>query len=318
MNPPRLPLCCLPTPVHPLPRLSDRLGLDVWIKRDDLTGFAGGGNKGRKIEYLIAEALARGAHTVVTCGSTQSNFIRQMGAGCAVAGLRCVAVCMDLPYDGSAGKPTQPGVPSTGGNVTLDEWYGVELVRVPDGTWEQLAEATSATAAELGEGVYLCPLGGSTPLGVYAFYQAGLELEAQGPGFKRIVTATSSGSTQTGLAHAFRGTGTRVLGIQCDPEPEFVHDLAALSRAYASEFGGDPLPAEAFEAWLDWVGPGYNVPGDETREAVALLARTEGIVLDPVYTGKAFAGLVGLARQGVLTGRVLFWHTGGFPVVFAG
>ena len=315
----RIPLICSPTPVHRLDRLSAALGVDLWIKRDDLTGFALGGNKGRKLEYLLADALDLGAETVVTCGAAQSNFVRQLGAACAVAGLRCVAAVMSLPYDEV--KPIGAGLGDHGGNVLLDELLGVELRVLPNGTWDELYTATEAVAAELetgGERVYRVPVGGSSPLGAYAFVKAGEELAAQTAPFDTIVFASSSGSTHVGLAWHYRETPTRILGVACDPEPDIAEDFAKLSAGLADLLGfGSGLPSEAFDLNFDYVGEGYGVPSPAGQSAICYLATSEGIFLDPVYTGKAFAGLLELIERGSLGGRLCFWHTGGLPALFA-
>ena len=312
----RIPLCLLPTPLHRLDRLSEKLSADIWIKRDDLTGFALGGNKGRKLEHLAAEIVQSGSDTVVSCGASQSNFLRQLAACCAVLGVRCIGVCMDRPYQ----EPDRltPGVIAFGGNQALDTWFGLERQIVPDGTWDDL-EAAATAVAEVeranGGSVYQIPLGGSGPLGVLAFYEAAHELPA---GFDAVVTASSSGSTQVGLATAFQGTMTKVIGIACDPEPEIVADLVALSASFHQATGiGVPLTAGEIDFRLGHVGPGYGAPSVEGNDAIAMLARAEGILLDPVYSAKAFAGLIDLVGRGELTGRVCFWHTGGTPALFA-
>jgi D-cysteine desulfhydrase family pyridoxal phosphate-dependent enzyme len=316
----RFPLICAPTPVHRLDRLSTALGVDLWIKRDDLTGFALGGNKGRKLEYLLADAVDCGAETVVTCGATQSNFVRQLGAACAVAGLRCVAVVMSLPYDEI--EPAGVGLGDHGGNVLLDKLLGVELRILPNGTWDELYDATEAVARELeasGQRVYRVPVGGSSPLGAYAFTKAAEELDAQTEPFDTIVFASSSGSTHVGLAWHYRGRSTRILGIACDPEPELAADLVKLSNGLATLVGSGPVLARKdFDLNFDYVGEGYGVPSAAGQAAIQRLARTEGIFLDPIYTGKAFAGLLDLVEKGELTGRICFWHTGGVPALFAG
>jgi len=318
-TPRRLPLIQAPTPLHRLTRASEDLGIDLWIKRDDLTGFALGGNKGRKLEYLLAEAVDSGADTVVTCGSAQSNFIRQLGAACAVAGLRCAAAVMQLPFEDQ--PPSVPPLLAKGGNVLLDEILGVNLRLLPDGTWEELYAGAEALAVELetaGERVYRIPIGGSSPLGAYAFTQAADELVTQGESFDWIVFASSSGSTHTGLSYALHGRPTRILGVACDPEPEIAEDFAALGGQLDALLETHiRLQASDFDLDFDHVGPGYGVPSEDGMDAIRYLARREGIFLDPVYTGKAFAALVDRARDGRLSGRVLFWHTGGTPGLFA-
>ena len=321
MAPSRVPLVALPTPLHRLARASRDLGVDLWIKRDDLTGFAGGGNKGRKLEYLIAQALDEGAEVVVSSGSTQSNFLRQLACACAMFGVRCVAAAMELPYDRGCGKPAGRSV-AHGGNRVLDEMFGLEMRVFPDDDWEVLSAHAQAIADEhsaAGKKSVLLPIGGSTPLGAYGFYMAGQELAAQARDpFDSIVVATSSGSTQAGLGYYFHGTATRVVGISCDPEPELANDLWAIAVGLDQITGLDRLMVkEEFDFRTGYVGAGYGVPSPEGDAAIAWLAQKEGILLDPIYTGKAFAGLLDLAGKGELTGRVLFWHTGGLPTLFA-
>jgi D-cysteine desulfhydrase family pyridoxal phosphate-dependent enzyme len=318
-TPPKVPLILAPTPLHRLNFLSADLGLDLWIKRDDLTGFAFGGNKGRKLEYLIAEALALGADTVVTCGAAQSNFIRQLGAACSMYGLHCSAVVMELPYDAPAGKPVGKHARGSGGNVLLDDILGVELRMYPDGDWDALfAEMDKLVLEkeEMGKNVYRIPIGGSSPLGAYAFYEAAQELNA-GP-FDWIVCASSSGSTQTGLAYAFDGSATQVLGVACDPEPEIAADFAEIGRGLATTVNAPRvLQPEDFLMDFESVGAGYGISTKEGEHAIQLMARREGIFLDPVYTAKAFAALIRRAETRAIEGRVLFWHTGGTPALFA-
>lgn len=312
----RVPLILAPTPLHRLDRLSEELGVDLWIKRDDLTGFAFGGNKGRKLEYLMADVLAQEAEVVVTCGSTQSNFIRQLGAACARFGVKCAAATMDLPYEDV--RPTVEGH-SEGGNVLLDLLLSVDLRTYPDGTWEELymyAEGLAAKYEAEGKRVYRIPIGGSSPLGAYAFYQAAKELD--GEAFNHIVFASSSGSTHVGLNYAFYGEPTEILGIACDPEPEIAEDFAKLAEGLDKIVGdGKILTARDFHLKFDYVGEGYGVPSAAGNQAIRKLAQSEGIFLDPVYTGKAFAGLLDLIAKEEVGGRVLFWHTGGTPALFA-
>lgn len=319
MDFPRTSLCCLPTPCHALPRLSAELGLDLWIKRDDLTGFAFGGNKGRKLEYLIAEALAQGADTVVSCGAAQSNFVRQLGAAASVVGLRCVAAVMDLPYSVANGQPECPPGIGEGGNVLLDDLLGIELRRYPNDDWEVLyshAEAISDELEAKGAKVYRVPLGGSCPLGAYSFYRAASEV---GEDWDAIICPCSSGSTHVGLAYAFAGTKTRVIGVAADPEPEILDDLVILAAGLRDLLGAQTtLRREDIEFRLEWAGDAYGLPSPAGEAASQKLARTEGIFVDPVYSAKAFSGLLGMAANGELRGRVLFWHTGGLPAMFHG
>ncbi len=314
---PRFPLLAGPTPLHPLPRAGAELGLDLWIKRDDLTGFAGGGNKARKLELILGWLRAEGATAAVGSGSAQSNFVRQLAGACAVAGLKCEAVVMDLPFDGPAGRPDAPAL-GRGGNEVLTRLFGAGVRLIPDGAWEELEEAAQARGRELaaeGEQAVVLPVGGSMPIGAWGFVEAARELDQE---FDFIVHASSSGSTQAGLAWALAGSRTRVIGIACDPEPDFTEHLAGLA-AGLDEISGEAkgLSASEIDFRLDWVGPGYGVASDEGQAAAEWLARREAILLDPVYTAKAFAGLMALARRGEIGGRVCFWHTGGWPSIFA-
>lgn len=315
---PRLPLIQSPTPLHRLDRVSQDLGIDLWIKRDDLTGFAMGGNKGRKLEYLVADAMAKDAEVVVTCGSAQSNFIRQLAGACAVGGMTCAAAIMALPYEDE--RPAHPSMPPEGGNVLLDRLLGADLRLHPDGDWETLYALAEELAHEYetaGKRVYRIPIGGSAPLGAYAFLQASHELRVQAPAFDTILFASSSGSTHTGLLYGLRDLGTRILGVASDPEPEIAEDFAALAAGLDALIGGTGAPkVEDFELDFDFVGPGYGVPSEAGQAAIEYLARKEGIFLDPIYSGKAFACLLARARQGDLKGRTLFWHTGGLPTLF--
>ncbi len=321
MAPSRVPLCALPTPLHRLQRASDDLGVDLWIKRDDLTGFAGGGNKGRKLEFLIAQALDEKSDAIVSSGSTQSNFLRQLACACQMFGFRCVAAAMELPFDSAAGRPEGRSF-AHGGNRVLDEMFGLEMRVFPDDDWEVLDQHVRSIADELrgqGLGVTVLPTGGSTALGAYGFFKAGHELESQSRDpFEAIVLPTSSCSTHAGLGYYFHGKPTRVVGISCDPEPELPVELWRLAGGLDSMTGQDRMMVrEDFDLRLGYVGAGYGVPGVAGDAAIEYLIKTEGILLDPIYSGKAFAGLLDLVRNGELSGRVLFWHTGGLPTLFA-
>lgn len=313
--PARFPLLYGPTPLHPLERMSAELGIDLWIKRDDLTGFAAGGNKGRKLEYLIPDIKESGADVVICSGSTQSNFVRQAAAACRMIGVECRAVVMDLPYDGPAGKPEFQGHRS-GGNRQLAELFGCRINHGEDDIWEVLAERVEQEAQMLfdqGRNPYVLPVGGSSLLGAYSFVQAGKEIDRE---FDWIVTASSSGSTQAGLTWHFAGGKPHVIGVACDPEPELDEEIAALSRELDDALGVEKnLQAKDLDFRLDWVGEGYGVPSAKGEAAFERLMQVEGICLDPVYTAKAFSALIDLAEAKEISGRVLFWHTGGVPAL---
>lgn len=321
--PSKVPLVLLPTPLHRLDRMSDELGLDLWIKRDDMTGFALGGNKGRKLEFLMADVLAKKAEVVVTCGAMQSNFVRQLGTACAMFGLKCAACVMDRPYYRGAGMPKKPAIGPRNGNVRIDEMLGVEILKTEDGDWETLYAFQDETVRRFeseGKTVYKMPIGGSSDLGAYGFALAGKEVDAQKSGFDFLVTPSSSGSTHTGLTWHFKGSSTKVIGISADPDPEreLVEDMVELAGG-VDELSGvaKKVANEDFDFRTDWVGEGYGVPSEKGQAAIKKLATTEGIFLDPVYSGKAFAGLLDLTARNEIKGKVLFWHTGGTPALFA-
>ncbi len=315
---PKVDLILSPTPLHHLSRLSDELGIDLWIKRDDLTGFAFGGNKGRKLEYLIAKAIEMKAEVIVTCGGAQSNFIRQLAGACSMYNIHLAASVMQLPYEF---EPAKGAMQATGGNLLLDDLLGAEIQMLPNGTWDELYQAAADLAESFrrkGKVVYEIPIGGSSPEGAFAFYQAGLELLDQAAPFDMVLAASSSGSTQTGLTYAFHHTNTIRQGMACDPEPdmpdEFVDLASKLDQLTGLNFR---LQRGDFHFNLDYVGPGYGIPSEGGMAAIRRLAQTEGVFLDPIYSGKAFHGLLDMAEKGLLPERVCFWHTGGTPALFA-
>lgn len=319
-------LICKPTPLHRLNRASEALGIELWIKRDDLSGFAGGGNKGRKLEFLIAEALEQGADCFVTRGAYQSNYVRQAAFAARMYGLEFHAAVMHWPHPGPGREtrpkdwqePTEPT-----GNMLLDLLADAHIHLYPDSTFEQNDVNSTEIAEKLrGEGrkVYTTPSGGSSPTGALGFVHAVDELLNQAEPFDQIIFASGSGSTQTGLTfgHARAGLRTRLIGVCTDDEPELVDEFAELAEGVADLTLTDlKLTASDFDLRLDYHGGGYQVPSPQANEALRWLARSEGVLLDPVYTAKAFAGLLDLARRGELRGRTLFWHTGGFPTLFA-
>lgn len=309
-----------PTPIEPLRRLSRELGgPEVWIKRDDLLGLAGGGNKTRKLEFLVAEALAQGADTLVTQGAVQSNHCRLTLAAAVREGMRCRLV-LEQRVPGSY-------KPEASGNNLLFDLLGVEGVTVVDGGTDMAAAmATVADEVRAGGGrPYVIPGGGSTPLGALGYVACAEELLAQsfemGVAFDRVVVASGSAGTHAGLLVGLTGcsSGVPLTGINVRrPRAEQEGNVHALALATAELAGAPAPPREAVVALGDWVGPGYSLPTPEMVEAVRMFARLEGVLLDPVYTGKAAAGLIGLARRGDLAGeRVLFVHTGGSPALYA-
>jgi D-cysteine desulfhydrase family pyridoxal phosphate-dependent enzyme len=315
--PPKISFAHLPTPLEPLLRLSAHLGgAELWIKRDDQTGLAGGGNKTRKLEYLIADALAQHKRTIITGGAAQSNHCRQTAAAAARSGLRCIVVLSGQP----PAKLT--------GNILLDYLLGAEIVWTRGEAREAVMQAVYTTEAAAGRDPYLIPIGGSNPVGASAYAAAVEELAVQMvqaglDGFSQICFASSSGGTHAGLAVGGRALmpGTEILGLSVDePLDELQTNVASLATATARllglTFGFSPGDVHAN---ADYVGAGYALMGDRERQAIRLLASLEGVLVDPVYTGKAFGGLIDLVSKGILKrgARVLFWHTGGQPALFA-
>jgi D-cysteine desulfhydrase family pyridoxal phosphate-dependent enzyme len=310
---PRIPFTSFPTPVDPLPRLSKMLGGPrLTIKRDDLTGLAGGGNKTRKLEFLVADALAGKADTLITVGAVQSNHCRQTAAAAARTGLRCILVLR-----GHA--PAEPV-----GNLLLDHLLGAEIRWAGDRTREEVMDEVVANERAVGRNPYPIPLGGSNPLGAVAYASAVDELLCQTTErFDRIVFASSSGGTHAGMAvgavlAGFRG---QVLGISVDEELTALQNLVAeiANGIYRLLGENRTMRPRDICANADYLGAGYAIMGPPEREAIELFARCEGIMVDPVYTGRAAAGLIDLIRRGVIgkDETVLFWHTGGIPALWA-
>ncbi len=310
------------TPIERLERLSALLGgPDLYIKRDDLLGLAGGGNKTRKLEFLVADALAQGADTLVTCGAVQSNHCRLTLAAAAKEGLRCRLVLEErVPNSYS---------PDASGNNFLFRLLGVEAVKVVQTGVDLAAEMQKVAdeVAALGRRAYVIPGGGSNALGALGYVSCAEEILAQthdlGLGLEHIVCASGSTGTHAGLICGLVGnnshiplTGINVRRTRQEQEPN-VHKLAQEVAALLGIAGG--IPRDAITALGDWVGPGYSLPTPEMVEAVRMLAQVEGILLDPVYTGKAMAGLIALVRGGTFKAgqRVLFVHTGGAPALYA-
>lgn len=313
MKIPRVQIAHLPTAIEPLPRLSAHLnGPRLWVKRDDQTGLAFGGNKTRKLEFLLADAQAKGARTLVSVGGVQSNHCRQTAALAARYNMDCILV-----LNGEANQ-------SLSGNLLLDRLFGAEIVWTTRDRREVVLKQTFESALEAGRRPYLVPLGASTPLGSLGYAAAFDEMLAQDtvrPDW--IVIASSSGGTQAGLVLGAKlaNWGGRVLGISIDAP---VADLQRIVSGLASEASAligkkhEIKPGEVLVN-ADYLGGGYAVMGDAEVEAIRLFAKYEGLLLDPVYTGRAAAGLIGLIRQGFFKPEetVLFWHTGGTPALFA-
>lgn len=310
-----------PTPLVHLGRLSAHLGgPQIYMKRDDLTGLAGGGNKTRKLEFLVAEALAKGADTLITVGAVQSNHCRLTLAAAAVEGLKCRLV-LEQRVPGSYD-------PGASGNNFLFDLLGVEAVTVVDGGAD-LALAMQTIADDLaaeGRRGYIIPGGGSNALGALGYVVCADEIIAQsfemGVAFDHVICASGSAGTHAGLLAGFAAASydAKLIGINVRrPRAEQESNVYA-HAVEAAEFLKAPAPPRTSVVALDeWVGPGYSLPTPEMVEAVRLLASLEGVLMDPVYTGKAMAGLIGLIRRDhfAKTDNVLFVHTGGAPALYA-
>jgi len=318
---PRFRCAHLPTPLEPLKRLSAHLGgANLWLKRDDCTGLATGGNKARKLEFLIGDALAQGADTVVTHGALQSNHVRQTAAAACMAGLRC-----EVLYEHRVDSDDPDYAES--GNVLLTRIFDAGRRDFPKDT--DMDAALAARADELkaeGATPYLIPGGGSNTVGALGYANCALELCAQAAQMDvtidHLVHATGSTGTQAGLVAGCHALGWPfpVLGIGVrlaqTPQEEKVFQLAraTVERLQTTE----ELPRDAVRANCDYVGDGYGLPTAGMIEAVELLARLEGVLLDPVYAGKGMAGLIDLVRKGFFAAdaNVVFLHTGGAAALF--
>jgi L-cysteate sulfo-lyase len=318
---PRVKLCQAPTPLEALPNLSRALGgPTIYMKRDDLTGMGLGGNKVRKLEFLAGEAVARGADHLVTQGAVQSNHVRQTAAVAMKLGMRCTAV---LEHRIDTNDPAYLG----SGNVLLDHIMGIEIEYRPGGSDMQAAiEEVGARLEQQGGKPYLIPGGGSNAVGALGYAAVALELVQQaneiGLKIDRLVHATGSAGTQAGLVAGLHALSSpvRVLGIGVrNPRDKQEAAVLKLARATAERLGVErELPANAVEANCDYVGAGYGRPTQGMVEAVQMVARTEGIFLDPVYSGKGMAGLIDLIRKGIFKAgeNVVFLHTGGAVGLF--
>ena len=320
---PRFPLAHLPTSLEPLERLRNHLGGGprLYIKRDDCTGLALGGNKTRKAEFLIGAARAAGATAVITEGGLQSNHVRQTAAAAAKAGLACHLVL-------NRNVPIETAIYRENGNMLLDRVLGATVHVCAPG--ETRADAIARLLPALkkdGAVPYVIPTGGSNEVGALGYAAAALELQQQakdaGIAIDRMLFSTASGGTQAGLVvgMALTGASTQVLGIDVENEAEtLLADVRRIAEACASNVGLKwALRDDAFEIRSGYAGDGYGIPTPGMIEAVGLLARLEGIVLDPVYSGKAMAGLIGLVRAGHFGAdeTIVFVHTGGMPAMFA-
>jgi D-cysteine desulfhydrase len=309
---PRLHFAHLPTPIEELPRLTAALGGPrLLVKRDDLTGLAFGGNKTRKLEFLVAEAQVQSAKTLLTAGALQSNHCRQTAAAAARFGFECILVL--------AGDPPE----QASANLLLDGLFGARIIWTDRTNRDAALQSAFDEAAAAGKQPYLVPYGGSSPTGALAYAFAMEEFLEQGVKADWIVFASSSGGTQAGLVLGTRRFGYygKVLGISVDEPETQLKKLVAQLASETSERLGSPIAftPEDMLVNADYAAPGYGVLTAAEKESIALFARQEGLLLDPVYTGRAAAGLIDLIRKGIFkeSETVLFWHTGGQPALFA-
>jgi len=309
---PRLRFAHLPTSIEPLPRLEKLLGGPrLLVKRDDQTGLAFGGNKTRKLEFLVAEAQSQGADTLLSAGALQSNHCRQTAASTAKYGLRCILVLVGEP-------PAQPSA-----NLLLDQLFGAEIIWVEKSRRDAVLQATFEAVTKQGGKPYLVPYGGSSPTGALGYAFAMEEFVKQNVKADWIVFASSSGGTQAGLvlgARVFKYSG-QILGISIDETQCDLQVRVANLASETSERLGPRIEFSPDEILVndEYCKPGYGVLTEAERDAVRLFAKHEGLLLDPVYTGRAAAGLIDLVRKGFFTKdeTILFWHTGGQPALFA-
>jgi L-cysteate sulfo-lyase len=313
---PRIRLGHLPTPLEPMKNLSRLLGgPNLWIKRDDCTGLATGGNKTRKLEFLMADALAKGADTVITQGATQSNHARQTVAAAVRLGMHSHVVLEDRTgYRDDEYRHS--------GNVFLDHLMGASITEVPGGTDMDAAMRTLADQLRArGRKPYVIVGGGSNPIGALGYVACALELAEQayvaGLDIMTLVHATGSAGTQAGLVTGMQGARAQIpvlgIGVRA-PRPAQEEKVFQLAQQTAELLGvPGSVPRESVVANCDYVGAGYGLPTDGMVEALTLVARTEGILLDPVYSGKGMAGLIDLVRKGHWKqgDDVVFLHTGG-------
>jgi D-cysteine desulfhydrase family pyridoxal phosphate-dependent enzyme len=312
-NFPRLHFAHLPTTIEELPRLTEYLnGPKILVKRDDQTGLAFGGNKTRKLEFLVAEALEQGAKMLITGGALQSNHCRQTAAAAARLGLDCTLVL-------NGEMPDRPSA-----NLLLDQLFGAEIVTIAERALrDQTLQETYDKAVAAGRKPYLITYGGSSPTGALGYVYAMKEFMEQNVPTNWIMFGTSSGGTHAGLVLGQRAFGYegKVLGISIDEPEEWLKNRVSSLASDASEKLGkriDFVPGDVL-ANEEYCKAGYGVLTDAEREAVQLFAKLEGLLLDPVYTGRAAAGMIDLIRKGFFKKdeTVLFWHTGGQPSLFA-
>ena len=304
----RVSIGVFPTPVQKLESISRLLGTQVYVKRDDLTGLGLGGNKVRKLEYLLADAKAQGAEVVFTTGGAQSNHAMLTAAAARKLGMTPILILK------------KRGVTARQGNQLLEHLMGVDVRFMDTDDYADIYAEMDRVGRALGKPYYKIPCGGSNALGTLGYVDCVREIRDQGLHFDHIVCAEGSGGTMAGLALGAKLylPGTRVTGMMVDSDP-FEEITVRLMREAAALLDADVQVSAADFDLRDLCGPGYAIPSQEGNAAVAMMAENEGIFLDPVYTGKAFAGLIAMAKEGAFrpTDRVLFLHSGGAGGLFA-
>lgn len=318
---PRVHLAHLPTPLERLDRLTKELGgPEIWIKRDDCTGLSTGGNKTRKLEFLMAEALAQGADTVMTQGATQSNHARQTAAFASKLGMACHILLEDRTGSNDASY-------NGNGNVLLDHLHGATTSKRAGGMDMQAEmEAVAERLRAEGRKVYLIPGGGSNATGALGYVNCAFELVGQANDrslvIDHLVTATGSAGTQAGLITGLKAINSGIpltgIGVRA-PKEKQEENVFVLARKTAEKLGCPEVVNRAdVVADSSYVGPGYGIPREDTLEAIRMFAQLEGILLDPVYSGKGAAGLIDYCRKGRFKKgeRVVFLHTGGSAALF--
>ena len=304
----RVSIGVFPTPVQKIESISRLLGTQVYVKRDDLTGLGLGGNKVRKLEYLLADAKAQGAEVVFTTGGAQSNHAMLTAAAARKLGMTPILILK------------KRGVTARQGNQLLEHLMGVDVRFMDTDDYADIYAEMDRVGKALGRPYYKIPCGGSNALGTLGYVDCAREIRDQGLHFDHLICAEGSGGTMAGLALGAKLylPGTRVTGMMVDSDP--VEEITVrLMREAAALLDADvQVSAEDFDL-RDLCGPGYAIPSQEGNAAVAMMAENEGLFLDPVYTGKAFAGLIAMAREGAFkpTDRVLFLHSGGAGGLFA-
>lgn len=319
---PRVSLAHLPTPLEAMPRLSEYLGgPQIFVKRDDCTGLATGGNKTRKLEFSMGEAIQRGADTVITVGAVQSNHVRQTAAAACKLGLKC-----EVLLEHRVAHPSD--LYRSSGNVFLDRLFGANLREYENGTdFDAEMEVIAEEVRSSGGKPYIIPGGASNPVGALGYVSCAIELlqqaEEQGISFDHFVTTSGSAGTHAGLAVGLRGNDCDkpILGFGVNAGQDIQEERVFGLACDTAEYVGEPGVVARDDILVDcsYVGPGYGEPTEAMNEAVLLGARLEGLLFDPVYTGKALAGTIDYIREGRIAkdSKVVFLHTGGAAGLFA-